>query len=265
MTTPTASTTDSYDPTRYEWYQDPNDPYAYFRRALGPESKWAHQAPETRQLFLTGQITLTNEPISKAQFIKAAGKAWRRMRYEYPEIVQISSKSFNADGSAIMRCEIPKDESFVGEWIDRTLYSNTRTMGEEDAMVVVEREMREQEIKDPVSLRLHSAKSPREAAGSGVRGAVFCMSVDHGLADGIGAWLLIGKVFKTFGEEIGGREEERLDWAKAVEKIPKAWVQMLNAEQRTEGKGFEEGVQATTDLVMQSTVSLTSLLAINPP
>ena len=243
------------DPTHYTWSPHPSVPFLYVRRALGAETKWAHIPTANRQLFVTGKITKLTESTSQAALFFAARKAWMRMRFEYPEVVQKHSGDFNSDGSAIMQCEVPKDDADAEAWVQRTLHTCTDPVDETAAMTAAEEELRKQETTDPVSVRLHSINSPPERGTSRATRSAFSMRVDHGLADGMGVYLLIGKYFQLLGEELGGREGGPLDWTKASDRIPKAWMELLDDEQKTKGQDFEESVRRNMDLIMDSVVS----------
>lgn len=196
-------------------------------------------------------------------FFQAAEKAWFRLRFEHPEVVQNHTGDFNADGSAIMQCEIPRHERVVKDWVKRTFLLGIEGP-HAGGVASVEVEMRGKEITtDPVSVLWHATYSKPEIPGIRRRrlnlenlpqfiGAAFCLKVDHGLADGIGAYVLAGKYLKLVGEELGGRAAETMKWAKAVDNLPKAWVRMVNKEQKTGGEEFEKDVRALTELMTES-------------
>lgn len=244
------------DPARYAYSQHPTYPHLYLRRAVGPETKWARQAPAYRQLYLTGHVTPLTKSTIQGAFFQAAKRAWMRMRFEYPEIVQLHSGRFYPDGSAIMQCEIPMDEAAARAWVGRTCHTVLDPVGVIGAMEVAEEAMRKRKFADPVAVILQATYSQSAEGKSTSTGAAFSMRVDHGLADGMGAYLLAGKYFRILGEELGGREEEQIDWKEAARRIPKCWVELLNEEQRTEGEDFEEAVRCNINLVMESTVRL---------
>lgn len=84
-------------------------------------------------------------------------------------------------------------------------------------------------------------------------GAESAFRVDHMTADGVGAYILVAHFLKFLAHAVGGREET-FDWAALNWKIPMPWVGMMNADQRTEGNEFEDGVQDLTSLVMEANV-----------
>lgn len=162
-----------------------------------------------------------------------------------------------------MQCEIPQHGIIAEDWVKRTFFVGVGPP-QHGEMAPVEVDMREQEISvDPVSVLWHAtnsrSKDPGKLMGRSEEevlpqliGAKFCLRVDHGLTDGMGAYIVAGKYLKLVGEELGGRADEGIEWAKAARNMPKAWVEMLNEKQKTDGKEFEEVVEENTDLVMES-------------
>jgi len=176
---------------------------------------------------------------------------------------QRHSGQFNADGSAIIQCEIPQHAIIAEDWVKRAFFIGNDSLQRGD-MAPIEVAMHEQKITlDPVSVLWHATYSrptdpedlmrrSEEEVLPQLIGAKFCLKVDHGLADGIGAYLLAGKYLKLLAEMLGGRADKRIEWAKAACNIPKAWVGLLNEKQKTYGKEFEESVDGNTNLVMES-------------
>ena len=161
-----------------------------------------------------------------------------------------------------MQCEIPQHGIVAEDWVKRTFFVGSDPLQQGD-MAPVELDMREHEITvDPVSVLWHATYSrpenPETLMGRSEEtlpqliGAKFCLRVDHGLADGMGAYIVAGKYLKLVAEELGGRADNGIEWAKAAGNMPKAWVEMLNEKQKTTGKEFEEGVEENTKLVMGS-------------
>ena len=149
--TPTISIP-TIDPSYYAWYTDLTRPGLYRRCALGLETKWVHQSPQNRQLFLSGIITF-HCPMSSHKFRKAVARAWLRLRFEFPEAVLKFSGEFDADGSPIMECKIPNSETEAEEWVAKTLYlgdANLDVQTESSA----ESQIRMEAVENPVYVRL---------------------------------------------------------------------------------------------------------------
>ncbi len=248
--TPTISIP-TIDPSRYAWYTDPTTPGLYRRCALGLETKWAHRAPQNRQLFLSGTFTF-HCPMSSSKFRKAVARAWLRLRFEFPEVVSKFSGEFNADGSPIMECKIPSSETEAEEWVAKTLY-----LGDTDLDVQTESsaesQIRMEVVEDPVCARLNYISRPKSHYEP-VVGAEFCFRVDHQLADGMGVYILAGNFLKIFAKEVSRDQDERIEWEKAVGNIPEPWILMMNAKQKIEGKSFEERVTKNAELVLEAIV-----------
>jgi len=207
-----------------------------------------------RQLFLTGQITLSSKSISQAAFLQAAEKAWVRTRFEYPEIVQMPSGRFNPDGSAIMQCEVPEDDSVVRAWVRRTFHTSVGPSSEGEAMTIAESALRKQDLTDPVGIHWRATNPQCEGGMLEPMCSTFSLRVDHALGDGMSVYLLLGKYLRLISEQLSGRGEEQIDWFEAKHRIPESWVEKLNEEQRTEGKDFEEAVKNNFNLVLESAV-----------
>ena len=135
-------------------------------------------------------------------------------------------------------------------------------------MAPVEVEVRKLEVTgNPANVRWHIESAlleaevglNRDTLGEVVPrpvGATFCLRVDHGLADGIGTYILAGKYLELLAKQLASREDENFPWMKATENIPKAWVEMLNEQQKTAGRAFEENVRMNTNLVLEWTVGI---------
>ena len=239
------------DPSRYAWYTHPTIPGLYQRCALGLETKWVHQSPQNRQIFLSGMFTFRN-PMSSPKFRKAAVRAWLKLRFEFPEVVLRFSGEYNADGSAIMESKIPTSETEADEWVTKTLYLGDTNLDVE-TQSSAESQIRMEVVDDPVCARLNYI-GKLNSHYEPVVGAEFCFRVDHQLADGMGVYILAGNFLKIFAKEVSRDKDEKIEWEKAVGNIPEPWVLIMNAKQKTEGKGFEERVTKNVELVLEATV-----------
>ena len=190
--------------------------------------------------------------MSSPKFRKAVARAWLRFRFEFPEVVLKFSGDLNADGSPIMECKIPSSETEAEAWLARTLY-----LGHIDLDVLIkssaESQIRTEVVEDPVCARLNCIIRS-ESHYEPVVGAEFCFRVDHQLADGMGVYILAGNFLRIFAREVSRDKDEKIDWEKAGANIPEPWVLMMNAKQKTEGKGFEEKVTRNTELVLEAIV-----------
>ena len=236
------------DPSLYKWHPSTKNPNLYLRRTLGAETKWARQALSPRQMFLSGRFSLTNPycNLTLGNFGKAAERAWRRLRLEFPEVLLGPSSEQGKDGSLFLELSIPRSDGEAKEWAERSLFLDTCEDGKN-----AEEEMRQTVIKDPVCLRLNAKVSQQ----SKVAGAEFAFRVDHMTADGVGAYILAACFFRFLAHAVGGREET-FDWEASKGRLRTPWVGMMNTEQRTEGKELEEGVKTLKDLVTEASVSI---------
>ena len=250
MSSTPAIPTPHIDPSLYAWQPHPT-PRLYLRRALGPETKWVHLSVENRQLFLSGTITFKSPLSSIHEFSVLAVDSWVRLRFSFPEVVLKFSGDF-VGGNAIMECQIPRTDGEANDWAGRTSYLEG-TVLEADPMLSAERQMREHDVSDPVCLQLNAIAS-QDADNEHVLGSEFCFRVDHQLADGMGVYILAGNFFKILAGEVGREESEKIEWAKAAENIPEPWVRMMNVNQKTESKHFEERVKKNAELVLESVV-----------
>ena len=253
--TPTISIP-TIDPSHYSWYTDPTTPGRYRRCALGLETRWVHQSPQNRQLFLSGILTI-HCPISSPKFRKAVARAWLRLRFEFPEVVLEFSGEFNADGSPIMECKIPSSEAEAEEWVAKTLYLGDTNLDLQTGSSA-ESQIRKEVVEDPVCVRLNYISKPK-SHNEPKFGAEFCFRVDHQLADGMGVYILAGNFLRIFAKEVSRDEGEKIEWEKAVGNIPEPWVLIMNAKQKTEGKDFEERATKNTELVLEAMVCVPTL------
>lgn len=242
------------NPSLYAWHPHPTKPNVFRRHALGPETKWARQAPKNRELYLSGLITL-QVPCDPIKFLGSAKIAWLQLRYEHPDVVMGPNGEFAEDGSAMIECEIPADKHDAGRWAGRTMAFGTGPSGSahSEAMLSAEKMMREEEVSDAVCVYLHPTFSTSPAQ---VFGAGFSFRVGHQMADGMGAYIIAGYFLRFLAEGLGGRHEEDLHWRDATKHLPEPWVKMMNAYQQTAGKEFEANVAKNTALVLETVVCL---------
>lgn len=236
------------DPSLYNWHPSTKKSNLYLRRALGVETKWTRQALGPRQMFLSGRFSLARSysDLTLIEFGRAAESAWLRLRFEFPEMLLGPSSEQDEDGGLLLELSIPRSDGEAREWVERSLFLDICKDGKS-----VEEEMRQAVVKDPVCVRLNA----RVDQESKVAEAEFAFRVDHMTADGVGAYILAACFFKFLAHAIGGREET-FDWEALKSKLPTPWVGMMNSEQRTEGKEFEDGVKNLTNLVMEASVCI---------
>ena len=238
------------DPAFYAWQPHPTS-RLYLRRALGLETKWARREVKSRQLFLSGIITLKTPLNSVYEFYAAVTHTWVRLRFEFPEVVLKFGGDW-VDGNAIMQCQIPRNDEEASDWVRRTLWLEGNIM-EADPTFSAERQMRKHDVNDPFCLQLIPITS-QGADSDKILGSAFSFRVDHQLADGMGVYILASNFFRILAEEVATKKSEKIDWEKAAKNIPKPWVQMMNEKQKTKGEDFENKVKKNADLVLESVV-----------
>ena len=234
----------------YHWRASTKTPNLYIRPALGAEKKWACQASISRQLFLSGEFELAGPyaNLSHEDFGRTVERAWLRVRYEFPAVVlRRSTSSQWDDGTILLEVEIPGSDGEAREWVRRSLFVGTCGHGEG----AVEEDLRQDVVREPVCVRLNA----RLDLQGKVSGAEFAVRVDHLNADGVGAYIVTGRFLKFLADAVGGREEE-YDWEAGKGKLPRPWVDIMNREQKTHGKEFEENVKNLAILVTRSSVCI---------
>ena len=166
------------EPSLYDWRASTTVPDLHVRRALRAEAKWACQASGPRQMFLSGRFNLTGpySALSVDAFGKAAGRAWLRVRYEFPEVVLEPSSEQGDDGSIFLQLKVPASDGQAREWMRRSSFLGICEEGKS-----VEDETRQIVIKDPVSVRLNARVNQERK----VSGADFVFRVDHMTAYGL--------------------------------------------------------------------------------
>ncbi len=197
-------------------------------------------------MFLRGKLYLTNRysTLSLEDFLRAAERAWLRLRYEFPAVMLgLSSEQWD-DGSILLELNVPGSDGEAREWMRRSFFLGTCEEGKS-----AEEELRQAVTRDPICVRLN-ARVDQEGK---VYGAEFAFRVDHLTADGVGAYIVSARFLKFLADAVGGREEN-FDWGASKAKIPTPWVSIMNTEQRIEGKEFEESVKDVTNLVTKMSV-----------
>lgn len=199
-------------------------------------------------MFLSGGFSLTRSysALRLEAFVKAAECAWLRVRREFPEVVLGPSSGQGDDGSILLELKVPGSDGEAREWMRRSLFFGICEEGKR-----VEEEMRHTVPSQPVCVRLN-ARVDQECKVSGVD---FAFRVDHMTADGVGAYIVTACFLKFLANAVGGREQT-FDWKALNGEIPTPWVGMMNTDQRTEGKEFDEGAKSLTNLVMEANVCI---------
>ena len=76
----------------------------------------------------------------------------------------------------------------------------------------------------------------------------------------MGVYILTGNFLRILAKEVSrDRDDEKIEWKKAVGNIPEPWVLMMNAKQKTEGKDFEERAAKNAELVLEAMVCAPTL------
>ena len=184
------------------------------------------------------------------KFGRAAKHAWLRLRFEFPEVILGPSKEQDENGNLLLELSIPRSDEEAREWVERSLFLD---LCKEDQSA--EDEIRQAVVKDPVCVRLNA----RVDQESMVAEVDFAFRVDHMTADGVGAYILAAYFFKFLAHTLSAGEVT-FDWEGLKRRLPTPWVGMMNSEQRTEGKQFEDGVKNLTNLVMGASVCILNII-----
>ncbi len=237
------------DPSLYDWQQSPSNPNTYQRRAIGFENKWVHQAAMYRQMFLSGMISL-KIPLTRHDFMRAAETAWLRLKFQHPEVTMVCRLK-GASGDAMTECVLPEDENKANEWAKRSLTFSVGHKIDGGGHLRVETELRALDINDPVCLRLltHEVEDSERLSE-----ASYAFCVDHQCMDGMSAYLVADCFFHIFAAEMESKEHKAIDWRQCAENLAPPWISIMNDKQLTEGETFDQAVQKSVKMLVDSAV-----------
>jgi hypothetical protein len=239
------------DPSLYAWHPSPTQPSLSTRRALASEALWIHRPPSIRQLFLSGTLKFSSTPAPTLHALQtAACRAWWSLRCENP--VLAARARVDADGGAWLVCEeaLALDLQRRREWVARTVVTKAgKWIGWAD--------LRREFVEGGGEF----ARLYLGASGVGAMGFLF--NVDHVVADGIGARILMGRWLQLLAAEV---EDVVVRTGKGqTELLPPPWTDVMNEHQVTEGHEYESTVRRQREFLMSDCVCcLRSNLSADP-
>ena len=71
-------------------------------------------------MFLSEMFSLTSSYFDWT--LRAAKRAWLRLRFEFPEVVLGPSKEQDENGNLLLELCIPRSDGEAGEWVERSLF-----------------------------------------------------------------------------------------------------------------------------------------------
>ena len=222
------------NPDIYTWHTSLTNPNLFQRQALGIETKWARRSSGSWPMYLSGRLSAKGKSIP--QFEQASIVAWLRLRFQNPEIA--ARPVVEKDGSAVVKCQVPRNEAQAIEWATKTLTVERVTIWTETVNGAEEILRQRPEISDDLILvRIHSRIK------GNVLEAEYAFSVDHRVTDGVGSHIIAGKYFRLLAEALGESQAEKIEWEHCAENLSPPWISIVNDQQQTEGTEFAEDVK----------------------
>lgn len=237
------------DPSSYKWSQ--RSPFLWRRRALASESMWIPRPKELHEMFIRGTISL-EPPLPKPTLKSAVRNAWRKLRFEIPELV---AKGQYQDGKPFMQCQIPKDEDEVNEWVNRTAFFDQGLKGISFEGQRKNLLLRKQAFDlETASLLLYLELDIDEDSVSRFH---LMLNMDHEATDGIGTRILFGKYLSLLAKFLSGSPgvgQGEMEWAESSRNVSPPWISIMDEEQITSGPQYDEMAQMNKTLLLENMV-----------
>ena len=211
-------------------------------------------------MFVSGSLVLYAS-IAQSSLFSAAKRAWRRLRYDSPELV--ASGAFDEDGNAAMKYTIPKDNQDVDEWVDQTL------LFQHGPQRMRFETLREEIMQMKAGLDSHKAflflHGDSESGDSDVTKNIdFILNVDHQVTDGIGIRIVLGRYLSLLATELGQRDlpREVQTWERSFENLSPSWITIMHEEQVLTGTEYERNAELNKDIILHKLASGFSICLI---
>ncbi|KAG9239170.1 hypothetical protein BJ875DRAFT_244575 [Amylocarpus encephaloides] len=258
----------------YAWTPHDSWPGVSRRATLSSESLWVSRPRDAREIFVSGEVTVSAAGTAEARDVEAAARrAWRRLRFEVPEL---GVEGGEEDGETAMRYVNPRVED-VEAWVQRSLFFSHGTRALDFAGLKRGVLLRKGESEDPVVLLLHFHPA-RVGAEDGRRLSIM-MNTDHLVTDGVGTRILFGKFLGVFAKYLSssneGKEggkgdgkvsvaEEDFEWRESWRNLSPPWINILSTAPDLSVKKVEETVAYHRDIFMNK-MSSNPGLPLKPP
>jgi len=191
-------------------------------------------------MFIGGSLTL-NARIESSAISPAAKAAWRRLRYEVPEL------GVEAD-QAYMQYRVPSDEHEVNEWILRTTnFEYGDQQFDFRKLLDFTRLKKVDNGADQAFLNLYCQDGLVDRVD-------FMLNADHQIVDGIGIRILLGRLLDLLAVSLSSpREEiwENFRWEESTKNLSPPWIGVMNGDQLISGSEYEERAKANRDFVFE--------------
>jgi hypothetical protein len=206
-------------------------------------------------MFIGGSLTL-DFPARSSVLARAAKVAWRRLRFEVPELVV--GAGYGQNGAGCMRYELPQGDADLDHWVEQTCFfeCGAQRMDFEESLDII-RLKKKGHDSEQVSLFLNSVL---EDSNDLVKTVDFIFNADHQITDGIGIRIILARFLallaQTLSMPIAAQEE--LDWQQTVTNLNPPWIGVTNKEQSFSGPDYEKLAAANENTLFQKMVIRTS-------
>ena len=243
------------DPSTYEWRPSNISPNQWRRPALGVESLWIPRPKDSHEMFIGGSLTL-DFPARSSVLARAAKVAWRRLRFEVPELAV--SAGYGQNGNAWMHYELPQRDANLDHWVEQTcnFVCGSQRMDFKESLDIIRKKKRGHD-SEQVSLFLNSVLGDSNDL---VKIVDFILNADHQITDGIGIRIILARCLALLAQalSIPIAAQEELDWQQSVTNLSPPWIGVTNKEQSFSGPGYEKLAAANENTLFQKMVITTS-------
>jgi hypothetical protein len=244
---------------RYQWTQSQDDPALWQREALAGENLWPLRPKDVRELFLGGNLLLSQSTVL-AGIQSAAQEAWRELRFQHPQVALTAH--VDRAGKRLIEFRVPRSDEDVQRWVKRSLIieadSKEPSFSELQSTII----LKKGDAPDSAMLYLQVEMASSKEDITKVH---FLFNVDHLCTDGIGVRIIAGLFFRLFAQGLSsgnGMEYMDIKWQDSVRNLSPPWVNVLNHKQKTSGEEFEAAVARQFRFVDENVRSLNSSIVV---
>lgn len=257
----------SIHPSSYAWERYGS---GWQRKALAGEWMWKARSAVYREIFVFGSLTLEKVGcgIRSGELGDAVGRAWRRFRWEVPEVgiravwegeeVRMRYLPFGGHGESEVEVEAEVDR-----WVGRTLdveVGRWEGIEEGDSEVMRGRIRRlkvqtDAQYEDQAFLCVYGDEDEYDGQ---VKHVKLLLNVDHQITDGIGARIMFGKFLTLLAVTLNQPEAFTgdLDWEESAKNLFSPWILMMNEKQVYSGPDHNRLMESNRQFIFEKMVNI---------
>ncbi|CZR51941.1 uncharacterized protein PAC_01818 [Phialocephala subalpina] len=237
----------------YAWKQLSDKPSVWQRPALAGESMWIPRSKDLHELFICSTLTF-KPPVLRRTFNESTKSAWTTLRFHVPEL-GLSTKS-GRDGKSFMQYHAPSVQA-ANAWISRTSsFQSGSSKQDFDVLRKTVLDAKQDHDADNAFLLSRAILEDENKGGNRaelVKHAQIMIYVDHQVADGIGARILLGKYLTLLSSDLGRDAddvERDIRWEDSWKNLSPPWITLMNSDQIISGLEYEDNAAENQNVIL---------------